>query len=336
MKNLLTPITIVSLILFNIGTVYAKDTKSYLLATASTGGTYYPVGVALATLTKLKLESKNNISISAISSAGSGENIKLIRDDEVQFGIINGLYGYYAATGTGPMEKTGPQKDLRSITMLWKNVEHFVVKKEHVKTGTITDFISLKGETVALGKKNSGALGANAALLNGFGVDVTTDFDLFYGGFGPSADAMRDGRIEGLSAGAGIPVSSVTQLSSSLGKKISLLSLTPEQVKIADAGKGIWTPTTIPAGTYPDQDKDVETISAPNFLATSADLSKADVYLITKTIYENLAFLNAIHPATKVMAIEKAIVGLPVPLHPGAVQFYQEKGIKIPSHLIVD
>ncbi|MEC8308410.1 MAG: TAXI family TRAP transporter solute-binding subunit, partial [Pseudomonadota bacterium] len=56
--------------------------------------------------------------------------------------------------------------------------------------------------------------------------------------------------------------------------------------------------------------------------------------LLTKTMYENLPFLQAIHPATKVMAVEKAMNGLPVPLHPGAAKYYTEVGLKIPSHLV--
>ena len=55
--------------------------------------------------------------------------------------------------------------------------------------------------------------------------------------------------------------------------------------------------------------------------------------MITKTIYENLPFLHAIHAATKAMAIEKAIAGLPVPLHPGAQRYYEEVGIMIPDRL---
>ncbi|SGZ08851.1 Immunogenic protein [Moritella viscosa] len=62
----------------------AEEKRSYILATASTGGTYYPVGVALATLSKIKLEPKYGFSLAAISSAGSGENIKLLSDDEAQ------------------------------------------------------------------------------------------------------------------------------------------------------------------------------------------------------------------------------------------------------------
>ena len=66
------------------------------------------------------------------------------------------------------------------------------------------------------------------------------------------------------------------------------------------------------------------------------DVPEADVYKITKTIYENLGFLQSIHKATNAMALEKAIVGLPMPLHPGAVRYYKEAGLEIPARLIVD
>ncbi len=121
------------------GAMQAQAQGDYLLATASTGGTYYPVGVALSTVVKVKLQPTVGINMSAINSAGSGENIKLMRDNETQFAILQGLYGAYAWKGTGPIEKEGPQTDLRSITMLWQNVEHFLVKAEHAKTGTIDD-----------------------------------------------------------------------------------------------------------------------------------------------------------------------------------------------------
>jgi hypothetical protein len=90
----------------------------------------------------------------------------------------------------------------------------------------------------------------------------------------------------------------------------------------------------IKAGTYPGQEKDVQTIAQPNFLAVRADVDEDAVYLITKTIYENLPFLNAIHQATKVMALEKAIAGLPMPLHPGALKYYKEVGLDIPERLM--
>ena len=118
------------------------------------------------------------------------------------------------------------------------------------------------------------------------------------------------------------------------GDSVTPLQVTDEQMMAMDGGRNLWTRFVIPAGTYPGQDSDWNTIAQPNFLATNADVSEENVYMITKTIYENLPFLQAIHPATKAMALENAIAGLPVPLHPGAAKYYQEQGIEVPERLI--
>ena len=314
--------------------VLAATERSYLMATASTGGTYYPVGVALSTLVKVKLQPKQKIGMSAINSAGSGENIKLLRDNEVQFAILQGLYGSYAWEGTGPIKADGPQKDLRSISMLWQNVEHYAVLKKFAKTGTVSDLVEMKGQAMSMGKKNSGTLGSNAVLLGNLGVDIDKDYDLIHVGYGPSADALQNGQIAGMGIPAGVPAGAITKAMAAMGDDVTVLDFTDEQMKQADGGRNLWTRFVIPAETYPNQSKDINTIAQPNFLAARADLDEDAVYQITKAIYENLAFLNAIHGATKAMSLEKATAGLPLPLHPGAAKYYQEVGITIPDHLI--
>lgn len=318
------------------GSAQALEERNYLLATASTGGTYYPVGVAISTLTKVKLQPKKGIGMSAINSAGSGENVKLLRDNEAQFAILQGLFGYYAWNGKGPLAQEGPQKNLRAVTMLWQNVEQFTALSSKVKTGTIADMKLFKGDRVALGKKNSGTIGSNATLLGNMGIDIEKDYNLVYVGYGPSADALQNGQISAMSTPAGVPAGAVTRAMAAMGDKIEILDFTDEQVKTTDGGLQLWTRYVIPAGTYPNQEEDINTVAQPNFLATRADLDEEAVYLITKTIYENLSFLNSIHKATKVMAVEKALAGLPMPLHPGALKYYKEAGLTIPDHLIAE
>ncbi len=321
---------------FSAADVRAEEERNYLMATASTGGTYYPVGVALSTLVKVKLQPKQKIGMSAINSAGSGENVKLLRENEVQFAILQGLFGSYAWNGTGPIRDEGPQKNLRAVTMLWQNVEHFAVLKKFARTGTIADMAAMKGEAMSMGKKNSGTIGSNAVILGNFGVDIEKDFNLIYVGYGPSADALQNGQISGFGIPAGVPASAVTKAMANLGDDMVILDFTDEQLRQADGGMDLWTRYVIPAGTYPGQAKDINTIAQPNFLAVRADVDEDAVYQITRTVYENLPFLNAIHGATKAMALEKAITGLPMPLHPGAAKYYQEAGIKIPARLLAN
>ncbi|SFR64563.1 hypothetical protein SAMN05216203_2120 [Marinobacter daqiaonensis] len=302
----------------------------YIMGTATTGGTYYPVGVAISTLVKVKLEPTQNISLSAISSAGSGENLKLMDEDQIQFGILQGLYGAWAWNGSGPVPKA--YKNLRSVSMLWQNVEHFVVRDEMVDTGTISDMENLYGETFSIGARNSGTEGSGRFILGKLGVDLEK-IDMAYLGYGPSADAMQNGNIDGMNIPAGVPASAVTRAYANIGGDITTLDFTADQLARVNSEFELWSPYEIPAGTYPNQEKAINTIAQPNILAVREDVSEEDVYQITRTVYENLPFLNNIHPATKAMALEKAIVGLPMPLHPGAQRFYEEQGIEIPDRL---
>jgi len=334
-KKGLIALAAASLALISAG-AQAAEPRNYILATASTGGTYYPVGVALATLTKVKIQPTHKTGMSAINSAGSGENVKLLRENEAQFAILQGLFGSYAWNGTGPVEQSGKQTHLRSVSMLWQNVEHFVVANEFAKSGTVGDLADMNGQKMAMGKKNSGTIGSNRKILSNLGIDMDASYELVHAGYGPSADALQDGRVAGVGIPAGAPAGAITKLLGSAGDKVTPLQFTPELAAKGDGGLGLWTPYTIKAGTYPVQTEDWNTIAQPNFLATRADLDEEFVYLLTRTIYENLPFLNAIHKATKAMAIEKALAGLPVPLHKGAARYYEEAGIEVPAHLIID
>ncbi len=318
-----------------ISNASAQEERSYILATASTGGTYYPVGVALATLSKVKLAPKQHFSLAAISSAGSGENVKLLNENEAQFAILQGLYGAWAWQGLGPYEKSGRPTQLRSVSMLWQNVEHFIVRSDLAKTGTVSDLENLNGKKFSIGKKNSGTENSGRQIMQGLSVDPE-QFKLAFMGYGGSASALQNGTIDGMNTPAGVPVGAVTQAFAALGEDIQILSFTDAQIKQANGDYNIWTKYEIPANTYPGVDKPITTIAQPNFLAVREDISEEDVYQLTKAIYENLPFLQGIHKATKAMALEKGIAGLPVPLHPGAARYYKEVGIEIPSELIVD
>jgi len=316
------------------GGATAQDDTNYILSTASTGGTYYPVGVALSTLTKVKLQPDHGIGMSAINSAGSGENVRLLREDEAQFAILQGLFGFYARSGTGPIDE--PQENLRAVTMLWQNVEHFVVANDHVQDGTLTDLVDMKGEAMAMGRRNSGTIGSNRTLLEGFGIDIDEDYDLLYAGYTPSAEALQNGQVAGVGVPGGPPVGAISQLLAAAGDSFTVLDVTDEELETADGDKGLWTRYVIEAGTYPNQAADIRTIAQPNFLAVRDDVPEEHVYLFTKTVFENLPFLQAIHPATNAMSLEAALAGLPFPLHPGAARYFQEAGLDIPERLIAD
>ncbi len=315
-----------------ITTSTAIADTDYILNTASTGGTYHPVGTAIATLTKIKLLPKQKFSLTAVNSAGSGANVQALAANTAQFAILQGLFGSYAATGTGPVSE--PQSNLRSVSMLWQNVEQFILANDLVKTGTVSDMAAAKGSTLAMGKENSGTLGSNKVLMEGLGINMATDFTLVHAGYGPSADALANGQAAGGGFPSGPPTGAITKLMAANGDKFTILNVTAEEGAKMDGDRGLWVPYTLAAGTYPGQDSDVQTIAQPNFLAVNADVDENHVYELTKALYENLPFLQGIHKATTAMSIDQALAGLPVPLHPGAARYYAEAGITVPDSLM--
>lgn len=336
-KTVTIPLLIlgVLLIISPPGQSLAQQQRDYLLATANKAGTFYPVGVALDTLTKLKIAPHHNLSLTAMSSAGSRENLHLLRDNQAQFAILQGLYGYWAWNGVGQFSLEGPQKHLRSITMLWQNVEHFAVRSDFVKTGTVDDLQEMKGKTLSIGSKQSGSAGSGHHILQALGLVSEKHFDIVHLNYGKSAEAMQKGEIDIMNIPGGPPVTAISRAFTSLGKDITVLNFTEDHLKRTNQQYDLWSRFVIHSYTYPGQDKPITTIAQPNFLAVRQDIPEEDVYLILKAIYENLPFLHNIHPTTRAMKMSSAIQGLPIPLHPGAARFYREHGIDIPDRLIV-
>lgn len=308
--------------------------QRYVLATATVGGTYYPVGLALATLLRARLQPASGIQVTAVSSAGSIDNVRLLREGQAQFAILSSLAGYHAWTGQGDF--AAPEAGLRAVAALWQEAEHFVVGKEYARTGTIADMHNLKGRAVSLGLKDSGTLALNRLLLGRLGIDIDADLKLVYLGYGASADALLKGRIEAMSTSAGVPVTAVTHVLLGKGGQLAILEFTPAQQQRINAGVELWSRYLIPAGTYPAQDRPIATVATTAFLAVRADVDADVVYRITKTIYDNLPFLQAIHRAVRDMALDRALTGLPVPLHPGALRYYREAGLAVPARLAGD
>ena len=57
------------------------------------------------------------------------------------------------------------------------------------------------------------------------------------------------------------------------------------------------------------------------------------VYQLSKTLFENIGFLEKIHPFAKYSTPENAVSKTPIALHPGAIRAIEEKGVKVPDRL---
>jgi TRAP transporter TAXI family solute receptor len=308
--------------------------KSFLLATATTGGTFYPVGVAIATLATRELGPEHGYHFNAITSSGSAENISLLLGDEVDLAIVQSLFGTMAWQGTGLYDGR-PIRSLRALSVLWENVEQIVVYRRHAPTGTVDDLAGMHGLRLSIGDRWSGVEVSARTLLAALGHDAYHDFRIANLGFGPSSEALQNRRIAGMFIAGGIPTGAITQAFATIGgDQLTLLAFAPEHIERIRARHPAWTAYTIPAGTYPGQTAPVTTLAQPNLLVTRAGLDAEAVYLLLRTVYGRIDFLQAAHRAAREMSLERALDGLPLPLHPGAVRFYREQGLPIPAELL--
>ena len=316
-----------------IGEASAQDRDrariSVLIATGMPGGTYYQVGLGLASLWTTKLR-KAGIAVSAAESEGSRENIEAIRITDADLILAEEFLCSMAFHGSG-VYRGRSVPELRSITTLWPDVTHLLIGADKVESATLED---LQGLVLVTGPPDSGNRLTTQALLKTLQT-IRRPVRLRSMSNLAAAEALKKGTVQAIDLTGGVPVSLVTTLCGEARPSLRFLDITDSQFETFRAGG--WEHVfryVIPPGTYPGQDKPVNTIAQMNTLAVTATLNSEVVYELTKTLYENLDYLARVHPACRSISIEKAMAGLTVPLHRGAIRYYRERGLEIPAHLI--
>jgi TRAP transporter TAXI family solute receptor len=310
-------------------TLAAAD--GYMLATGRTSGKSFAVGVGISSLTKVKLMPQYRMGLSAVESKGFVHNVRMLQNDQAQFAILQAMFGHFARTGTGTFADEQPDDSIRAIAMLWRDADHFVIDKDYQKTGTIADLSQMQGMPVSMGVDGPGPIESNRLLLSHLGIDVDSSFSLTHLNYVQSSEALARGEIKAMSTPIRPPAPHVEKLLSKSGGRHTLLSFTDEQIARADGGLGLWTPYVIPAATYPGQTEDIQTVAKSNLLVVRADVDEEVVYQVTKSVFENLDFLRTIHDAVYETSLDRALVGVPMPLHPGALRYFQEVGLLGPD-----
>ena len=87
-------------------------------------------------------------------------------------------------------------------------------------------------------------------------------------------------------------------------------------------------PTVIPMTAYKGLTADVPTVGTVTNIVCNKDVPEEVIYNFVKTLYANWDALKKV----KKKAIEdsdpaKALMGASIPVHPGALKYYKEKGI---------
>jgi TRAP transporter TAXI family solute receptor len=292
------------------------------VATGGTGGVYFPIGGGIAELINNHIEGYQAV---AEVTGASVENMGLISRGDSDLALALADTVYQAFTGTGAFE--GRQlPELRALAAVYPNAVQIVALAD----SGITSLEDLRGKRVSVGAPGSGTEVNASTLLAANGI---TDADITPErlNFNETADALRDGTIDAGFWSVGPPTSSILNLAAT--RAITVLALSEEEIGRAQEAEPVFAPYTLAAAMYDGMDADVPTISIPNALVVSADMDEELAYQLTRTIFEFVDELRAIHPAANDTTVEFTMSSTPIPLHPGSIRYFEEIGAEIPDRL---
>lgn len=292
----------------------AAEKKFINIATGGTAGVYYPLGGAIAEILNKNVPGVN---ATAQTTGASVANTNLLNDGSVQIAFIQNDISYYAFNGK-EMFTDKKVNGLKCLATIYpETIQVVTLEKSGIK-----DITQLKGKRVAVGAAGSGVEANARQILEVNGITYK-DITVQYLSFAEAANSLKDGNIDAAFITAGFPTAAVQDIAAQ--QKVVLLPVTEEAAKKLIEQYPYYTKMTIPADAYPNQDKEVTSVSVRAMLVVNDKMDDQTAYDITKAIFTNLDSLKAAHSVGKHISKESAKEGISIPMHPGAEKYFNEK-----------
>ena len=284
--------------------------------TGGTSGVYYPLGVAMSNVYGKAIPGAK---VTVQATKASVENLNLLQAGRGEIAFTLGDSLSQAWKGDEEAGFKAKLDKLRTIAAIYPNYIQVVASKE----SGIKTLADLKGKRVSVGAPKSGTELNARAVFGAAGLTYKDFGKTEYLPFAESVDLIKNRQLDATLISAGLGVAAIKDLSSS--QDITIVSIPADVVgKVGDAA---YIAETVPANTYNGQSEPVPTAAVRNLLVTHSGVSDDAAYAMTKAVFENLDALSAAHVAAKQIKLDASAIQSPVPLHPGAVKFYKEKGL---------
>jgi TRAP transporter TAXI family solute receptor len=309
----------------------ADDSRFFRIGTAGTTGTYFQIGGMLASAISSPPGSPNcqrggNCGVPGLiavaqATQGSVENVDLIGRRQLESALAQADIASWAYHGTGIFKSKGAITNLRAIAALFPESIHLVV----LNGSPIKSLRDLKGKRVGLGEKESGTLADVRIVLEAAGLterEVKPD----YSRLSDAAAGLSARTLDAFFLVGGYPVPAVTELAAAT--PIRLVPIGEDGFDKLKKRYPFFTRTTVPADAYPGLDAETPTLGLNALWVAGADVPDQVIYEITKSLWNEPTrkFLAARHIMGRRIALERALDGLDIPLHPGAERYYREIG----------
>jgi TRAP transporter TAXI family solute receptor len=286
--------------------------RALVIAGGSPDGEYARVAQLLAD----ELTAEGTLS-SAAQSSGSKENLELLRAGKVDIALAQNNVAAQALLGAEPFAALGPYYDLQALASLFPEPLHVVVAAD----SQISSVQELAGKRVDIGNPGSGSYLNAVALLGAAGITLTDLGAIHETGLAGGLKLLNDGEADAVIATIGAPARTL-QRAAAQGR-IRLLPLPAELRDLLTREDAGYVPIVLPASTYPGQREPVPTVAVTALLTVNATLPKADVEQVLTTLFDHIDFVGAGSAAGSLITPGTAQMGLTIPLHPAAVEYYE-------------
>lgn len=296
--------------------------ERWSVATSSTGSGPYIMGSALAQVIN---GSQDKIEMSAQSSGGYNANLSLVADGSstMGLGVLPDVIDAY--NGEGKFKSLPNKENFKKLRLMFPvalSTWHCMVRAN----SGIGSFDDLKGKKWNLNVPSTATRQINETLVKMLGMSQS-DFQVFAISSGKTFDALQDGVIDASCNGLAVPSGEVMQLASQV--PIHLLSIGDGVYgKMNQRYHNALVRMTVPANTYPGQDKEAVTFANQDTLYVNQDVPEDLVYAFTKAYFENLEKLGEKYSSFKGLTLKHdAELNVDIPRHPGVVRYMHEKGL---------
>ena len=305
------------------GLADAQTVTRLSIATGGTGGVYCPLGGGMAALISKSIPA---VEATAEVTTASVDNMKLLHTGKVGLALTlpDTAWDAYQGQIKGFKEKIA----VRTLLALYSNYMHIVT----FEGSGIRSVADLKGKRVSTGAPGSGTEVKGLRVLEAYGLtpkDLRSQDRL---GVGESAGALKDRKVDAFIWDGGLPTAAILDLAATPGIKIHLVSHGDAVPKMVAKYGPLYFVGEIPKGTYAGMEREAQVAAVTNLLVAHERMEEKLAYQITRVLLEHTPELVAVHKAAQEITLKSAVLGSPIPFHPGALRYYKEKGIKVPSN----
>ncbi|MGA9254287.1 MAG: TAXI family TRAP transporter solute-binding subunit [Roseobacter sp.] len=289
------------------------------IGTGGQTGVYFVVGQSICRLVN-RGTADHNLKCTAPSTGGSIANINAIKAGDMDMGVAQSDWQFHAFNGSSQFEGAG-YDNLRAVFSVHGEPFTVVARAD----SGVASFDDLFGKRVNVGNPGSGQRATMDVVLNAMG---KSDADFALASELKPAEqsaALGDNKVDAIIYTVGHPNGSIQEATSTVDAK--LVDVTGEAIDKLIAERPYYAKAVIPGGLYKGNDQDTTTFGVKATFVTSADVADDVVYTVVKAVFDNFDRFKGLHPAFANLSEEEMISdGLSAPLHPGAEQYYRERG----------